>query len=105
MDSSSTVVGLQKKRGSEDYCPDRRRKKRSIPAAVIEAYGHLYNHLLGVPAMENFLGFDLDKDVLISLEEAIMTTDNITRFDEFNEVDIDNNGFVCPEEFDSSLKV
>ena len=44
-------------------------------------------------------------DGLISLEEAIMTTDNITPFDEFNEVDIDNNGFFCPEEFDSSLKV
>ena len=33
-------------------------------------------------------------DGLISLEEAIMTTDDITIFDEFNEVDIENNGFV-----------
>ena len=72
---------------------------------MIEAYGHLYNHLLDVSAMENFLGFDLNKDGLVSLEEAIMTTDNITTFDEFNELVIDNNGFVCPEEFDSSLKV
>ena len=53
------------------------------------AIGHLHNHLLDVPAMENFLGFDLNKDGLISLEEAMMTTDNITTFDEFNEVDID----------------
>ena len=46
-----------KNRGS-----DRRRKKRSIPTAVIEAYGRLYSHLLDVPVMENFLGFDLNKE-------------------------------------------
>ena len=61
--------------------------------AVIEAYGHLCKHLLDEPAMENFLGFDLNKDGLISLAEAIMTTDKITTFDEFNEIDIDNNVF------------
>ena len=31
-----------KNRKSKDYCPDRRRKKRSIPAALIKAYGGLY---------------------------------------------------------------
>jgi len=34
-----------------------------------------------------------------------MTTDNITTVEDFKEVDVDNNGFVQPKEFDSSLNI
>ena len=56
-----------------------------------------------MPAMENFLAFDLDKDGLISFEEALLTTDNITAVEGFKEVDVDKDGFVHPGEFDLSL--
>ena len=93
------------KGNSREYCPDRRRKRRSIPAALIEAYSGLYSHLVDLPALENFLAFDLDKDGLISFEEAILTTDNITTAEGFKGVDIDNDGFVRPGEFDLSLNI
>ena len=78
------------------FCPDRR--KRSVPVAVIEAYsgGHI-SHLVNLPAMENFFSFDLDKDGLISFEEAIV--------EDFKDVDVDNDGFVHPSEFDFSLHI
>ena len=60
-------------------------------------------HLVDLPAMENFLAFDLDKDGLISFEEALLTTDNITAVEGFKEVDVDKDGFVHPGEFDLSL--
>ena len=81
------------------------------PAALIEAYSGLYSHLVldqvlvELPVLENFLAFDLDKDGLISLEEAMLTTDNITTAEGFKEVDIDNDGFVRPAEFYLSLNI
>jgi len=50
------------KRTSEDFCPDRRRRRRSAYSALTEAYSGLYNHLVNLPAMDNFLAFDLNKD-------------------------------------------
>ena len=51
------------------------------------------------------LAFDLNKDGVIGLEEAMMTTDNFTTVEDFKEVDVDNDGFVHPKEFDSSLNI
>ena len=42
---------------------------------------------------------------MIGLEEAMMTTDNFTTVEDFKEVDVDNDGFVHPKEFDSSLNI
>ena len=50
--------------------------------------------------MENFFSFDLNRDGLISLEEATVT--NATE-EEFKKVDKDNDGLVHPAEFDASL--
>ena len=61
--------------------------------------------MVNLPAMENFFAFDLNKDGVISLEEAMMTTENKTTVEDFKEVDVDNNGFVQPMESDSSLNI
>ena len=55
-------------------------------------------------AIENFFSFDLNRDGLISLEEALGGTgkSNVT-VDEFKQVDVNNDGFVHPSEFDLSL--
>ena len=92
-----------KGRKEEEFCPDRRRK-RSVDPVVLQAYGGLYGHLIERDAMENFLTFDLNRDGLISLEEAMETSssNNIT-VEEFKQVDVDNDGFVHPSEFDVSL--
>ena len=89
-----------------EYCPDRRRRKRSVSQAISQAYSGLYGHLIERDAMENFLSFDLNQDGLISLEEAIVANNNGSNkgFEEgFKQVDLDNDGFVKPSEFDSSL--
>ena len=69
--------------------------------AISQAYSGLYNHLIERDAMENFFTFDLNRDGLISLEEA-MESSNGT-IDGFKQVDINNDGFVRPSEFDDSL--
>ena len=86
-----------------EYCPDRRRRKRSVRVAISEAYSGLYSDLIERNAMENFLTFDLNRDGLISLEEAMETRGNNDTFDEFKQVDVDNDGYVHPSEFDQSL--
>ena len=86
----------------EEFCPDRRRK-RSVALAVSQAYGGLYGHLIERDAMENFLSFDLNQDGLISLEEAMETSNSNDTIVEFKQVDVDNDGFVHPSEFDLSL--
>ena len=53
--------------------------------------------------MENFLSFDLNRNGLISLEEAMETVSSNGTVDDFKEVDVDNDGFVHPSEFDFSL--
>ena len=65
-----------------------------------KAYQELYGEMIERPAMENFFAFDLNRDGLISWEEAIVR--NATK-EEFKKVDEDNDGFVQPAEFDSSL--
>ena len=50
--------------------------------------------------MENFFSFDLNQDGLISLEES--NFNNGTE-EGFKQVDLDNDGFVQPSEFDFSL--
>ena len=70
--------------------------------AISEAYGGLYSHLIERHAMENFLTFDVNRDGLISLEEA-METNNKSTVEEFQQVDVNNDGFVHPSEFDLSL--
>ena len=86
----------------QEFCPDRRRK-RSLVLAISEAYGGLYSHLIGRHAMENFLTFDVNRDGLISLEEAMDSSSSNGTIDEFQQVDVNNDGFVHPSEFDLSL--
>ena len=90
-----------KNRGHAEWCPGRKRMKRSVAASISRAYGELYSQMLERPAMHNFFTFDLNRDGRISLEEAMLTT-NGTK-EEFKLVDEDNDGHVHPEEFDSSL--
>ena len=71
--------------------------------AISQAYSGLYDHLIERDAMENFLSFDLNRDGLISLEEAMETIRSNGTVDEFKKVDVDNDGFVHPSEFDLSL--
>ena len=72
------------------------RSKRSVTAAILKAaYGGLYNHKMERSALENFLSFDLNQDGLISLEEAKVSNSSN---DEFEKVDVDNDGFVHPAE-------
>ena len=47
--------------------------KRSLSSAISEAYGELYGEKIEQAAMENFFSFDLNRDGLISLEEAMVT--------------------------------
>ena len=74
--------------------------KRSTTSAISKAYRELYGEIIERAAMENFFSFDLNRDGLISLEEAMVT--NSTK-EEFKKVDKDNNGLVHPTEFDASL--
>ena len=53
--------------------------------------------------MENFLSFDLNRDGLISLKEAMERRNSNDTIVEFKKVDVDNDGFVHPSEFDLSL--
>ena len=96
-----------KNKKNAKYCQDRRRKRSSNPAALLEAYDRLYSRLINLPARENFLAFDLDKDGRISFEETMLTMDNnnITTAESFKEVDSDKDGFVLLAKFDSSLNI
>ena len=97
---SHDVCKSSKNTNHAEYCPDRRRRKRSLTGAVKEAdyAGGLYDHLMERAAMEKFLDFDLNKDGQISMEEANAT------LDEFKQVDENNDGFVHPGELDISLR-
>ena len=88
-----------------EFCPDRKRRKRSLHEAISEAYSGLYpEYLIELGVMENFFSFDLDQDGLISLEEAMEGNNSNNGTEEgFKQVDLDNDGFVKPSEFDSSL--
>ena len=86
----------------EEFCPDRRRK-RSVASAVSQAYGELYSHLIERHAMENFLAFDLNRDGMISLEEAMDSSSSNGTVAQFEQVDVNNDGFIQPSEFDLSL--
>ena len=50
--------------------------------------------------MEKFLHFDLNRNGLISFEEANRSKATI---EQFKQVDANNDGFVHPSEFDASL--
>ena len=87
-----------------EYCPDRRRKKRYVNPAIPQAYSGLYSsQLIERDVMENFFSFDLNRDGLISLDEAMETGKSNGTVDEFKKVDVDDDGFVQPSEFDLSL--
>ena len=87
-----------------EYCPDRRRKKRSVNPAILQAYSGLYSsQLIERDGMENFFSFDLNRDGLISLEEVMETGKSNGTVDEFKQVDVNNDGLVQPSEFDLSL--
>ena len=98
---SGSECKSSKGRQHAEWCPGRKRMKRSVAASISRAYGELYSQMLERPAMHHFFTFDLNRDGRISLEEAMLTT-NGTK-EEFNLVDEDNDGHVHPEEFDSSL--
>ena len=53
--------------------------------------------------MENFLTFDVNRDGLISLEEAMESSFSNGTIDEFKQVDVNHDGYVHPSEFDLSL--
>ena len=86
-----------------EYCPDRRRRKRSVNSAILQAYSGLYSQLIERDALENFFSFDLNRDGLISLDEAMEIGGSNGTVDEFKKVDVNNDGFVHPSEFDLSL--
>ena len=86
-----------------EYCPARKRRKRSVKQVISQAYGGLYGHLIERDAMENFFSFDLNRDGLISLEEAMENSNSNDTVVEFKQVDVDHDGFVHPSEFDLSL--
>ena len=73
--------------------------------AILQAYSGLYSsQLIERNAMENFFSFDLNRDGLISLEEAMGGSDSSnSTVDEFKQVDVNNDGLVQPSEFDLSL--
>ena len=100
-----TICKSSKGRKEEEFCPDRRRRRRS--ADTLQAYGQLYDHdLIERDAMGDFLSFDVNRDGRISLEEAMETnrsSSNSSFLDEFKKVDVDNDGLVRPSEFDISL--
>ena len=72
--------------------------------AISQAYLGLYPNLIEQDAMENFFSFDQNRDGLISLEEAREANSSNETEDAFKQVDVDNDGFVQPSEFDLSLK-
>ena len=86
----------------QEYCPNRRRMKRSVATTIAQAYGEIHPDLIDRHEMETFLRFDLNRDGLISLEEANRSI-NAT-IEEFAQVDANNDGFVHPAELDASLK-
>ena len=87
-----------------EFCPDRRRRKRSLHEPISQAYSGLFpNYLIEQAAMENFFSFDLNQDGLISLEEVTESYGSNGTEDGFKQVDVDNDGFVRPSEFDFSL--
>jgi len=102
-DPLSPFCTASKGRFNAEYCPARRRRKRSVREAISEAYSGLYDGLIERDAMENVLTFDLNRDGLISLEEAMETRGNNDTIKEFKQVDVDNDGYVHPSEFDQSL--
>ena len=72
--------------------------------AISQAYSGLYSsQLIERDVMENFFSFDLNRDGLISLDEAMETGKSNGTVDEFKKVDVDDDGFVQPSEFDLSL--
>ena len=79
------VCKSSKNNGHAEWCPGRRRMKRSLAATISQAYGELYSQMHQRPAMHHFFTFDLNRDGRISLEEAMLTT-NGTK-EEFNLVD------------------
>ena len=87
-----------------EYCPDRRRRKRSLHESISQAYNELYpKNLIEQAAMENFFSFDLNSDGLISLEEVMGRKESNNTEEGFKQVDLDKDGFVKPSEFDFSL--
>ena len=88
-------------KGRQEYCPARRRMKRSVATTISQVYGELYDHLVDRHEMEHFLRFDLNRDGLVSFEEANNSI-NAT-IEEFAEIDTNKDGFVHPAEFDESL--
>ena len=52
----------------QEYCPARRRMKRSVATTIAQAYGKIHPDLIDRHEMETFLRFDLNRDGLISLE-------------------------------------
>ena len=94
-------------KGKKEYCLYRRRMKRSVATTISQAYGELYSDLIDRREMENFLRFDLNRDGLVSLEEANRSNATI---EEVKQVDANNeqiyhcnDGFVHTAEFDASL--
>ena len=71
---------------------------------ISQAYSGLYpEYLIEQAAMEIFFSFDLNQDGLISLEEVTESYGTNGTEDGFKQVDVDNDGFVKPSEFDFSL--
>eukprot|EP00092_Neocalanus_flemingeri_P020180 GFUD01021851.1.p1 GENE.GFUD01021851.1~~GFUD01021851.1.p1 ORF type:complete len:149 (+),score=38.67 GFUD01021851.1:51-497(+) len=93
-----STQGIQ---GLEELC-DAKRRKRSIDTRLMEDYKEKYGHLIGLPELDLFYTFDIDKDGFINIEEARASL-NVT-LNAFNEVDTNRDGFIQPAEFDSSLE-
>ena len=99
--SGCTVCWSSQGKKDQEYCPaERRRMKRST--TIAQAYGNIHPDLIDRHEMETFLRFDLNRDGLISLEEANRSIN--TTIEQFAQVDANNDGFVHPAEFDASLK-
>lgn len=64
-------------------------------------YRELHSNLFGIPALENYFFYDLNKDGFITFTD--LQQNNTVTQAEFDVIDLDQDGIISPKEFDQSL--